>query len=70
MSRMPIRKVGIEMPTSDTVRNTFDSQLSRWMPVYTPIGMPSAMANRAAASASSSVAGKPLGDQPHTGCFT
>ena len=29
ISRMPIRKVGSEIPASDTAMNTFESQLSR-----------------------------------------
>ena len=53
-----MRKVGSEMPTNETVRNSFDNQASRFNPVYTPIGMPTSRAKIADMIDSSSVAGK------------
>ena len=58
ISRMPIRKVGSETPSSESVMNTWLRKLPRRSAEYTPIGMPISSARSAATSASSSVAGK------------
>ena len=58
ISRMPIRKVGSDTPSSDTVMNTWLRKLPRRSAAYTPIGMPMISASTAATRASSKVAGK------------
>ena len=58
MRAMPIRKVGRDTPTSDTVMIERLSQPSRRMAVYTPSATPMTRANSAAVIASSSVAGR------------
>jgi hypothetical protein len=55
---MPIRKVGNETPSSDSVMKTWLRNEPRRKAEYTPIGMPSASASTAAMVASSIVAGK------------
>ena len=55
---MPIRKVGSDTPSSDTVMSTWLMNVPRRSAAYTPMGMPTTSASTAATSASSSVAGK------------
>ena len=54
---MPIRKVGNDTPSSDSVINTCDAKRPRRSAAYTPIGMPKTSAMTAAVNDSSSVAG-------------
>ncbi len=58
ISRMPIRNVGSDTPSSDNVMNTCEPKRPRRNAVYTPNGMPTTSAITAADSASSIVAGK------------
>ena len=55
---MPIRKVGSETPSSDSVITSCEPKRPRRSAAYTPSGTPTASAITAAARASSSVAGK------------
>ncbi len=57
ISAMPIRKVGNETPSSDAAIVSLASQCRRRSAVYTPRGMPIAIATSPATTASSSVAG-------------
>ena len=58
ISRMPVTKVGTEIPTSETTCKTWLTAPCRLSPVYTPIGTPTTRAMRAATSTSSRVAGR------------
>jgi hypothetical protein len=55
---MPIRKVGSDTPSSDKVMNAWLMKVPRLSAAYTPMGMPTTRASKAATRASSSVAGK------------
>ena len=64
ISRMPIRKVGSDTPSSETVSSTCDQEAAAAAaPCRRPAGCRPTSASSAAANASSSVAGQPLDDQ-------
>jgi len=58
ISRMPIKNVGSDTPSSDKVMNSWLMKLPRRRAAYTPMGTPITSAITAATTASSSVAGK------------
>ena len=60
---MPMRKVGSETPIREIVISACDRKVPRRSAAKTPIGTPTTSAMTAASSESSSVAGKPLGDE-------
>ena len=58
ISRMPIRNVGSDTPSSEMVMNSWLVKVPRLRAAYTPMGTPMTRARKAATKASSSVAGK------------
>ncbi len=63
ISRMPIRKVGSDTPTSDNVIHTCEPKLPRRRAVYTPSGTPTSSAMTAADSDEFDGGRKALDDQ-------
>ena len=66
ISKIPIKKVGSDTPSNDTIMKIWLVKVPRLSAAYTPIGIPKDKAMTAATSANSSVAGKRSASSPET----